>query len=143
MGMSEEEETGDRRQETGDRRPKMRKGGDIAERLLQFGLAALRLAERMPRTPSARHVALQMVRSATACGANYEEARAAESRPDFIHKISVAAKEAREALYWVNLIERSGWLSADFVQLADETRQIAAILGASMRTAKARLAQEQ
>ena len=79
----------------------MHKGSDIAERLLEFGLVSLRIAERLPREAAARHVALQLVRAATSGGANYEEARAAESRADFIHKLRVAAKEVREASYWV------------------------------------------
>jgi four helix bundle protein len=50
----------------------------------------------------------QYLRSATSIGANVEEAQAAESRPDFIHKMGIAQKEARESLYWLRLLRASG-----------------------------------
>jgi four helix bundle protein len=83
-------------------------------------------------------VASQVVRSATGGGANYEEARAAESRQDFIHKVGVAAKEVREAVYWLELIRRTAWTKRDLSAVAREASELAAILGASARTARAR-----
>jgi four helix bundle protein len=83
-------------------------------------------------------VADQYVRAATGAGANYDEARAAESKADFIHKLGVAAKEMREASYWTDLVARSGWLQLDLRAHAREARELAAILGASLRTARAR-----
>ena len=115
----------------------MRLGSDIAERLLKFAVAALRLAMRLPRHPAGRHVASQLIRSATGGGANYEEARAAESRDDFVHKVGVAAKEVRETVFWLALIERSGWTAADLGAAIREAGELAAILGASARTARA------
>jgi four helix bundle protein len=115
----------------------MRIGDDIADRLLELGLAALRLASSLPRNPATRHVALQLVRSATGAGSNYEEARAAESRADFIHKLGIAAKEVRESRYWIALVERSRWLKTDIGPLAEEARALGAILAASIRTARA------
>jgi four helix bundle protein len=49
-------------------------------------------------------LAKQFLRSATSIGANLEEARAAESRADFIHKYRIALKEARESAYWLLLL---------------------------------------
>jgi four helix bundle protein len=63
----------------------------------------LRLCRRFPPDPAARHVMRQLVRAATAGGANYEEGRGAESRADFLHKLGIANKEVREALYWLQL----------------------------------------
>ena len=138
MGCMNDGKTGDRRQATGDGqpRPPLRLVSDIAERLLDFGIAALRLASGLPKDPAGRHVAIQLIRSATGGGANYEEARAAESRDDFVHKIGVAAKEIRETNYWLALIERSGW-GADPSGLIREAGELSAILGASARTARA------
>ncbi len=115
----------------------MRLGADIADRMLDLGLGALRLAASLPKTPAGRHVALQLVRSATSAGSNYEEARAAESRADFIHKLGIAAKEVRESRYWIALIQRSRWVAADSAPLTEEARALAAILAASIRTARA------
>ena len=114
----------------------MRRGRDIAERLLEFGLAVLRLVERLPSRPVVRHVALQLFRSATGVGSNYDEARAAESRLDFVHKLAIARKEARESCYWLALIQRSGWLPSDLRPLIQEANELSAILAASARTAR-------
>ena len=116
----------------------MRRGSDIAERLLNFAVAVVRLAAQLPRGPAGRHVASQLVRSASGGGANYEEARAAESRDDFIHKVGVAAKEVRETVYWLEFIARSAWTRHDLSSLIGEAQELAAILGASARTARAR-----
>jgi len=82
-----------------------RKGEDIALRLRRFAVRALRVVNELPATPAGKHVARQLIRSATGGGANYEEARGGESRADFVHKVSVARKEMREALYWLLLAE--------------------------------------
>jgi four helix bundle protein len=140
----EEKTTGNRQQATGDGQQAMserglRRGANIAERLLVFGAGVIKVASRLPRDRIGRHVADQHVRAATSAGANYEEARAAESTSDFVHKIRIAAKEIREASYWTNLVLRSGWIKVEGLpQLADEALQLAAILGASARTARAR-----
>jgi four helix bundle protein len=72
------------------------KGENIATRLLVFGAGVVRLCRRLPDEASAKHIARQL-RAATGGGANYEEARGAESRADFIHKVGIANKELREA----------------------------------------------
>ena len=110
------------------------KGSDIAERLLDFGLAVLGVAERLPRTYAGRHVGQQLIRAATGGGANYAEARAAESRADFVHKLGVAAKEMSEAHYWLSLCIRANWLPPS---LAIECNHLASILASSARTARA------
>ena len=117
----------------------MRVGKDIAERLLDFAVAVVGVAARLPKDAAGRHVALQLVRSATGGGANYEEARAAESREDFVHKIGIAAKEVRETVYWLEFIQRSAWTRVDLHAAIAEAGELAAILGASARTARARL----
>jgi four helix bundle protein len=118
---------------------RLRVGADIAGRLLRFGVEVLELASALPKHAAGRHVALQLVRSGTGAGSNYEEARAAESRADFVHKLGVAAKEMREACYWVALVEGSRWVCTDQRALVREANELAAILGASSRTARARI----
>ncbi|MDP2424042.1 MAG: four helix bundle protein [Bacteroidales bacterium] len=58
----------------------------------------------MGKTYSGRHIYGQLFRAGTSTGANHEEARAGESRADFIHKMQVVLKELREAHYWIKLI---------------------------------------
>jgi len=116
----------------------MRLGRDIAERLLGLAVAVVRMSADLPSGPAGRHVALQLVRSVTGGGSNDEEARAAESRDDFIRKVGVAAKEVRETVFWLELIQRSGWLRLDLTSATREAGELAALLGASARTARAR-----
>ena len=113
----------------------MRLGEDIAQRLLRVGLAALRIATGLEKNIGSQHLAMQLIRAATGAGANYEEARAAESRADFIHKVGIAAK-MREAYYWLNLIGLSGWFRQDVSSVIREAAELVAILGASARTAR-------
>jgi four helix bundle protein len=113
------------------------RGDDIAERLLALAVAVVRLAEALPRRPIARHIGLQMVRSATSAGANYQEARYAESRADFVHKLGVAAKEMGETLYWVLLVRELAMVD-DVSGLVREADELIAILVSSARTARSR-----
>ena len=63
--------------------PLMRRGDDLANRLLQFAAAVLQLVAKLPTDPPSKNIARS--RAVTAAGANYAEARGAESRKDFVH----------------------------------------------------------
>ena len=110
---------------------------DLDDRLLAFGARALRLAGALPRTIAGRHIATQLLRSATSVGANYQEAQAAESRGDFAHKLQIALKEARETNYWLRLIEAARLLpAAQLAGIIDESHQLKAILAKSVARTK-------
>jgi four helix bundle protein len=124
------------KQATGNRQWSI-KGDDIARRLLVFAVRVLDVVRKLRTGAAARHVARQLLRSATAGGANYEESRAAESRADFVHKVSIAAKELREARYWLRLTRHAELAPADVLDaLVRETNELVAILTASAKTAK-------
>lgn len=115
-----------------------RKGDDIARRLLRFAVCVLELVRTLRRDSVGRHVGRQLTRSSTAGGANYEEARSAESRGDFAHKVSIAAKELRESLYWLNLISEANLTpNKPPNELGREASELVAILTASAKTARA------
>lgn len=115
------------------------KGDDLAERLLEFAHQVLRLCKELRQDLPGRHVARQLIRASSAGGAIYEEARGAESRADFVHKIGIATKEVRESLYWLKLIERADLAPGHRPkELIREAGELVAILTASGRTAKAR-----
>jgi four helix bundle protein len=115
------------------------KGDNIAVRLRVFAAGVLRLCRRMPNDSSTKHVARQLVRAATGGGSNYEEARGAESRADFIHKVGIANKELREALYWLQLAREAELVVEDELEvLIREANELVAILTASIKTAKQR-----
>ena len=126
------DETGNRRPATGNLQPFY---GAAAISPSDCSSLAWPLCD-LPLSPASRHVSLQLVRTVTGAGANYEEARAAESRADFVHKLGIAAKEIRKACYWMSLIMRSGWVSADLEPIVREATELAAILGTSHRTVR-------
>ena len=113
----------------------IQKGRDVAERLVKFAAGVFRLGRSMPKDSSCRHVASQMTRAATSTGANYEEARGAESRSDFVHKVGVAVKELREAAYWLRFTQEAALVRADIAPLLGEANELTAILVASRKTA--------
>jgi four helix bundle protein len=117
------------------------KGDELAERLLVFADRVLRVCRDVRQDVPGRHVVRELIRSASAGGAIYEEARGAESRADFVHKIGIATKEVRESLYWLKLIERAELAPAHSMQRhISEASELVAILTASGRTAKAQVA---
>jgi four helix bundle protein len=114
----------------------LRMGANIAQRLTELAKLGISIASSLPKTTIGTHVTKQLVRAVTAIGANYEEARAAESRADFIHKLGVAVKEARETIYWLELVRADTKIDPLTVRRAiDESNQLAAMLYASRRTA--------
>ncbi|MDZ4204406.1 MAG: four helix bundle protein, partial [Bacteroidales bacterium] len=76
---------------------------DLSDRFLNFAVNIIKLESPLCKTYSGRHIYGQLFRAGTSTGANYEEARAGESRADFIHKMQVVLKELREAHYWIKL----------------------------------------
>jgi len=121
----------------------LRKGDDIAERLLDLAAGVVRLLPVLARQAGAASMVKQLERCGPAGGANYEEARGAESPADFVHKIRIALKEVRETRYWLRLVVRAGLIqSRDAVSpLIDEADQLVAILTASANTARRRAEQ--
>jgi four helix bundle protein len=115
------------------------KGDELADRLLDFAVRIIELSARLPKNPAGRHIASQIVQAGTSVGAHYEEARGAESKADFVHKLGVALKECRETRYWLKVILRAKLLSGGFpVDLLAEADALCAILGQSILTAKGR-----
>jgi len=76
------------------------------------------------------------LRSATAPGAHYAEARSGQSTADFIHKVALAAKEARESVHWLQTSVYARFVKRDIAWLIDEGQQLTAILTASLQTAR-------
>lgn len=110
---------------------------ELCERLLDYAARIVKLVSALPPTLIGRTIANQLLRSGTAAGANYEEARAAESGPDFVHKPQVALKELRDYNYWLRLLIKSEVLPADrLAPLLDESDQLRAILSKAVVTAK-------
>jgi four helix bundle protein len=110
---------------------------DLSDRLLGFAVRVGKLVDALPKTRLGRHIAGQLIRSGTSAAPNYEEACAAESRADFVHKLSICLKELRESRFWIRLIVESELLPAKkMLPLQDECTQLCKIFAQSLVTAK-------
>jgi four helix bundle protein len=78
----------------------------------------------------------QLLRSGTGIGANVAEAGAAQTRKDFITKLAIASKEARETMYWLKLIQAGESASSSCDALIADTEEIIRLLTASVKTAQ-------
>lgn len=114
-------------------------GEDLASRLIEFAARIGKVVDALPDTRLGRHVAGQLVRCGTAGAPNYAEARGAESKKDFVHKLGICLKEVRESQCWLELIVRADLLPGSrLAQLLDESDQLIAIFVKSITTAKGR-----
>jgi len=111
------------------------KGDDIADRLVVLAVQVIRVVDRLPDTATGKHVAGQLLRCGTSPGANYEEARGAESRRDFVHKLGIALKELQETQYWLRVVARASLVSDDLTDVVREVSELCRIIGKSRVTA--------
>ena len=113
------------------------KGDQLSERLLDFVVKVIKIADSLPKTVTGRHIGGQLTRAGTSYGSNYEEGCGAESRSDFVHKMSIVLKELKETRFWLRLIHRTKMLAPEYmVPAMDECEQLCAVIGKSISTAK-------
>jgi four helix bundle protein len=115
----------------------MMKADEFSERLWDFAANLAVFVETLPDTRVGRHVVGQLLRSGTSSAPNYDEACVAESRRDFAHKVSVAAKEMRESRGWIRFCAKAKlveWKEID--SLESEADQLLRMLAKSARTAR-------
>ena len=115
-------------------------GFDLEDRLLEHSAEVIRLSEKLPPRRAGNHVAGQLLRCGTSPLSNHGEAQAAESREDFVHKMSICLKELRETHRWLRLIKRVPLLEepSEPDALMGETEQLVRIFVASIQTARRR-----
>src|SRR5438552_14319704 len=114
------------------------KANQLEKRLIGFAATIVSLSSKLPRTPQGRHICGQILRSGTAAAPNYGEARGAESRADFIHKLKVVFKELNETTIWLEVIAQSSLPAAEnVVAIVAENRELCRIMAASIKTARA------
>lgn len=111
---------------------------DIDARTVAFALRVVRLCQKLDHEPGiGRTIGRQLLRAGTSIGANVEEAQAGQSRPDFISKMSIALKEARETHYWLKLLSGAEILAPELLaDLAQEADELKRILGAIVRSTR-------
>src|SRR5262245_23930029 len=109
----------------------------LEERLIEFAAEVVIFSTELTGTSAGKHIALQMLRSGTAPAPNYAEARGAESRADFIHKLGVVQKELNETSVWLRILLRTVAEKREkIVAVLAENQELCRIIGASVRTAK-------
>ena len=112
---------------------------DLSDRIESFAAEVIKGVPRINRTFAGRHIAMQLIRSSTLAGANYEEACGAESRQDFIHKLQIVLKELKESLFWLRIAVKADLVCAEAIRLfLKEGYELANIIGKSVVTAKRR-----
>jgi four helix bundle protein len=113
------------------------KANTLEGRLVQFAVDIVKLVGQLPQNPQAKHIGNQILRSGTAAAPNYGEARAAESRADFVHKLKICLKELNETAIWLRILQRSVAVNSDFVnRLVAENTELCKILVSSVQTAR-------
>src|SRR3989304_10565814 len=80
---------------------------DLQERLINFSVRIIQVAEALPDTKTGNHIRGQLLHCGTSPAPNYAEAQSAESRADFIHKIKIVLKELRETKVWLLVIGKA------------------------------------
>jgi len=110
---------------------------ELEGRLVQFAIDIVKLVGELPQNFQAKHVSGQLLRAGTAAAPNYAEARAAESRADFIHKVGIALKELNETAVWLRIIRVSFDMETNLLaKLVAENTELCRILVASVQTAR-------
>jgi four helix bundle protein len=114
-----------------------RKGSDLEQRLIDFAVSVLKLSEMLPRTYAGNYYAGQMIRSGSSSALQYGEARAAESRKDFIHKMKGSLKELRETYINLRVVQKMEWLDSEITDpVIYENNELISIFVKSINTAQ-------
>ena len=121
---------------------------ELRNRTAQFAVDVTAFVRGFEKEPATDIVINQLIRSATGTAANYRAAGHARSHAEFTSRISIVLEEADECIHWLEFSERAGLVKGvELAQLIREARELAAIFGASRRTAtekaRARAADEQ
>jgi len=113
---------------------------DLQERTLKFSRRIVNLCKFLRENGGTGYdISKQLIRSGTSIGANVEEAQNAESKPDFIHKMSISLKEARETNYWLKiLIATEKQLEPRLLPLLNESNELISIIHAIIKNTKAK-----
>ncbi len=109
---------------------------DLEPRTMQFTKQVANYVNCLPRTVSNIEIAKQLFRSAASVGANYIEANEALSRKDFIMRIKISRKEAKESRYWITLSEPLIDQEALKIQIMQEATELMKIFGSIVEKSK-------
>ena len=109
---------------------------DLEDRTLRFARSVSKLVNSTSRTLSNVEYCKQVIRSAGSVGANYIEANEALSKKDFVMRIKICRKEAKESRYWLSLITCSEEAQSIQKMLLQESMELTKIFGAILEKSK-------
>jgi four helix bundle protein len=111
----------------------------ILEKSFKFGVRIILFYQYITKKRNEYEVFKQLLRSGTSVGANVEEAVGAQSRKDFLNKLSIAYKEARETRYWLRILKEARCITVkEFDSLITDCEELLKILGSIQITLKKR-----
>lgn len=109
----------------------------IVEKSYAFAVRIVKMYQHLSDEKKEFVLSKQVLRSGTSIGANAEEATGGQSTADFIHKLSIARKEARETLYWLRLLHDTGYIEAKhFDSIHADCQELTKILNSIILTSK-------
>jgi len=109
----------------------------LLEKSFKFALRAIKLSRYLQKEHKEYILSKQIMRSGTSIGALIREAQYAQSRSDFLHKLSIALKEANETKYWLQLIAQSHYIDKKmFDSIEPDIEELLKLLIASTKTLK-------
>ena len=109
----------------------------VEKKSFQFAVRIVKLSRFLVETKKEFILSKQLMRSGTSIGANIVEAQQAQSRADFIAKLSISLKEACETEYWLRLLNATEYLTEkEFCSIIDDCREIIKMLTAIIKSSK-------
>ena len=109
---------------------------DLILRTFNFGVNTIIFLRTLPENTELKVIKYQLIKSCTSVGANYEEAQAGSSKADFVNKVNISLKEARESNYWLRMLVALEGESNELGMLVNESKEIKNILGAIVKNAR-------
>jgi four helix bundle protein len=116
------------------------KQNPLKDKSFQFALRVIKLYQYLTGQKKEFVLSKQLLRSGTSVGANIREAQNAQSKADFIHKLSISQKECDESLYWLELLFQSEYLiETEFESIHSEANELLKMLRSAIITSKKKL----
>ncbi len=118
----------------------MERDNVVQRKSFDFAVKAIKLSYSIQEKRNEYDLSRQLIRCSSSIGANLEEAMGGYSDKDFLHKVTISYKEARETDFWIRLMEKVGLISHDEkAELQKDIKEILRLLGAIRRTMKNKL----
>ena len=109
----------------------------VREKSFRFAKRIVKLCRFLRQTQDEYIMTKQLFRSGTSIGANVAESKYAQSRPDFVSKLSIALKESGETEYWLRLLYETNYLTEEqFASILHDCEELEKLLAAIVKTAK-------